>query len=200
MLVLHWTRRRAAPGAGGAGDGPRSASADGADDDGDDARDTGGKLVRLHFLSQLLPEIFDFLHEHLTAGILGTKLFLFPFHRGVSVTAEGAAALLAQADFCRRAGGAALVTPESRGSMLDQKMEELRLRGDGAVSDMLQQLAERPWFDVCDESDEILRVRCLCFPVHGLSEYACVPPPPLCAAAAATLLLTEWTCVIAART
>jgi hypothetical protein len=116
------------------------------------------KLVRLHFLSQLLPEAFEFLHEHLTAGVLGTPLFQLPFHRDVEVTAERGAALLAAAEHCRREGGAAFVTPEARCS-LHLKQHELRAADKLPACAALEAFEALPWHDVYDESDEEMRVK-----------------------------------------
>jgi hypothetical protein len=116
------------------------------------------KLVRLHFLAQLLPEAFDFLHEHLTAGVLGTPLFQLPFHRDVEVTPERAAALLAAAEHCRREGGAAFVTPEARCS-LHLKQHELRAADKLPACAALEVFEALPWHDVYDESDEEMRVK-----------------------------------------
>ena len=45
-------------------------------------------IVRIHFLSQLLEEAFEFLHEALTASVLQKKLFRMPFHRDVGVISK----------------------------------------------------------------------------------------------------------------
>ena len=124
--------------------------------------------VRLNLLSQLLPEAYDHLHDHLTGGLLATQLFLLPFHRDVQVTPQRAAALLEHAEYARLEGGALLVTPESRASM-HLKQHELRAAaardgGDGGkahstAADMLARFESLPWRDVYDESDELLRVK-----------------------------------------
>jgi uncharacterized protein YbaR (Trm112 family) len=58
--------------------------------------------VRLNLLSTLLHEGFDYLHQHLTASVLGCKLFMMPFHRKVPITAQGAKAMLETAKYCQR--------------------------------------------------------------------------------------------------
>ena len=128
MLLLEWTRHQT----GGA----------------------AGRLVRLNFLPQLLPEAFDFLHEHLTGSVLGTKLFVLPFHRDVEVTPQRGRSLLAAAAFCQSEGGAVFMTPESRCS-LHLKQHELRAAGREEERKALEALELLPWYDMYDESDEV---------------------------------------------
>lgn len=45
-------------------------------------------IIRLTFLTQLLGEAFSYLHQYLSASILGRKLFLLPFSRDVDLTVE----------------------------------------------------------------------------------------------------------------
>lgn len=140
MLVLHWTLSAA---------GRFS------------AQQQQKALIRLNFLPELLPEVFDYLHETLTGGIFGTKLFEFPFHRDVEVTPESARALLNQAALCGSEGGAALVTPAARLSLL-LKRQELLLAGGNTSSEaagLLGRFSDLPWRDVLDESDAVLYVR-----------------------------------------
>jgi hypothetical protein len=58
--------------------------------------------VRLNFLSSLLHEAYDHLHQHLTASVLGVKLLLLPFHRDVSLTPAAARAMRAAVSHCQR--------------------------------------------------------------------------------------------------
>jgi hypothetical protein len=51
-------------------------------------------LVRLHFLSPLLGEVYDYLHRHLTASLANRKLCLVPFQRDVVITERDAMVLL----------------------------------------------------------------------------------------------------------
>jgi hypothetical protein len=60
--------------------------------------------VRVNFLSQLLPEGRAHLQSHLTASVLGVKVFELPFHRGVQVTADTAAAMRAALAYCQKVG------------------------------------------------------------------------------------------------
>ena len=138
MLLLEWTRR----GAGG----------------------TRSQLVRLNLLAYLLPEAYDYLHEHMTGGLLRVKLFRMPFSRDVELTPGRAAALLEQVEFCRKEGGALMQSPESRAS-LRLKQYELLAAGAGdsaervALGAALAKFEGLPWRDVFDESDEVLRVK-----------------------------------------
>lgn len=127
MLVLHWTRRGASP----------------------------QRAPRLHCLWALLPDVIDFLHEYLTAGLLATKLFVFPFSRDTQLTPERMHCLVAQAERCRTEGGAALVTPESLLSM-QLKAHELRLAGRLDVAAGLDAFESAGWADLFDESDAVL--------------------------------------------
>jgi hypothetical protein len=58
--------------------------------------------VRLNLLSTLLHEGFDYFHQHLTASVLGRKLFMLPFHRDVPITTQGAKAMLEVAKYCQQ--------------------------------------------------------------------------------------------------
>ncbi|CAM9858519.1 unnamed protein product [Ectocarpus sp. 6 AP-2014] len=80
-------------------------------------------VVRLHFLSALIAEAYEFLHHALTGSLLGRRLFLMPFNRDVQLTLEGAHAMRGTLDRCRREGGAVLVTPEHRQSLYLKGLE-----------------------------------------------------------------------------
>ncbi|CAM9681753.1 unnamed protein product, partial [Ectocarpus sp. 8 AP-2014] len=80
-------------------------------------------VVRLHFLSALIAEAYEFLHHALTGSLLGRRLFLMPFNRDVQLTLEGAHAMHGTLDRCRREGGAVLVTPEHRQSLYLKGLE-----------------------------------------------------------------------------
>lgn len=58
----------------------------------------------MNFLSQLLPEGRAHLQSHLTASVLGVKVFELPFHRGVQVTADTAAAMMSALAYCQEVG------------------------------------------------------------------------------------------------
>ncbi|CAM9452387.1 unnamed protein product [Ectocarpus fasciculatus] len=81
------------------------------------------EVVRLHFLSALIAEAYEFLHHTLTGSLLGRRLFLMPFNRDVQLTLEGAHVMHGTLDRCRREGGAVLVTPEHRQSLYLKGLE-----------------------------------------------------------------------------
>lgn len=60
--------------------------------------------MRLNFLSQLLPEAFAHLHQHLCGSVLGRKLLLLPFNRDVDLDVGGARAMRAAVEHCKRVG------------------------------------------------------------------------------------------------
>ena len=119
-----------------------------------------GTLIRLHFLSQLLGEAFHFLHRHLTASLMNKRLCLLPFHRDVKLTANGVRTMYEVLMRCMNAGGAVCVAPEHRLS-LQLKWHELRLSGSEASDPIRAELTRvetsLPFYDLLDESDEVLR-------------------------------------------
>jgi len=56
----------------------------------------------VNFLSQLLHEGKQHLQQHLTASVLGRKLFYMPFHRGIKATEQGLAAMAAALTYCKQ--------------------------------------------------------------------------------------------------
>ncbi|KAG2494612.1 hypothetical protein HYH03_007377 [Edaphochlamys debaryana] len=128
----------------------------------------GSRVVRLNFLSVLLDEAYGHLHAHLTASVLGRKLFTLPFHRDVELTEARVQAMASAMRHCRQDGGLVLVAPEHRLSLL-LKRTEMRLKAEtGEAVDRqaaalccsaLDELAALPYMDVLDESDELLHHR-----------------------------------------
>ena len=116
-------------------------------------RDT---LVRLHFLWQLLPEAFDYLHQALCASTQNVRFLQMPFHRSVSLSVAQIEVLRVCMEHCQRSGGVLCVAPEHRQS-LQLKRYELYLRGEREAVRALEALAALPYRDVLDESDEVLR-------------------------------------------
>ena len=101
--------------------------------------------MRLNFLSELVHEAYDFIHSRLTASsMLGVKLFFYPFHRDVEVTAIRAKAMLAQIDFCKREGGVAFITPEARCSLHLKQHELRRDPGRMAECELLRRFENKP--------------------------------------------------------
>ncbi|KAJ1474779.1 hypothetical protein T484DRAFT_1830922 [Baffinella frigidus] len=114
-------------------------------------------LLRVHFLSQLLAEAAEYLHACLTASLLNRRIFLLPFHRDVSLDLRRVRLMRQGLERCRAAAGFVCVAPEHRLS-LDLKFHELTTHGaPAAVLQLLEELAEVPFFDILDESDELLR-------------------------------------------
>lgn len=69
--------------------------------------------MRLNFLSALLPEACAFLHQHLTASVLGVKLLLMPFHRDVELTVEAARAMRRAVSHAQRVRQLLLLLPHA---------------------------------------------------------------------------------------
>jgi hypothetical protein len=64
---------------------------------------TCGRLqVRVHFLAQLMHEGASHLRQHLTASVLGRKVFCMPFHRGTQVTPRTLPAMAAALTYCQK--------------------------------------------------------------------------------------------------
>eukprot|EP01051_Picozoa_sp_SAG22_P001908 SAG22_NODE_79_length_21845_cov_17.798538_10_plen_1328_part_00 len=123
------------------------------------------RLVRIHILSQLLHEAFEYMHRHLCASSLGRKLFMLPFQRDVAndftddehhgaLNAKGAASMVQSLHYCQRCGGILLVAPEHRLSLFLKCLEP---NTSPAVRAELAKMLELDVVDVFDESDEILR-------------------------------------------
>ena len=130
MLVLHW--------------GSRARQVD--------------AVVRLHFLSQLLQEAFDFLHRNLSSSVLGYKIIQMPFNRDVKLTPEMVRIMLYRVRLNLESGGFLLVAREHRLS-LKLKWDELH-RLDTEESNEtcsgLDELNDIKHIDILDESEELL--------------------------------------------
>ncbi|KAG2492072.1 hypothetical protein HYH03_009568 [Edaphochlamys debaryana] len=128
----------------------------------------GSRVVRLNFLSTLLDEAYGHLHAHLTASVLGRKLFTLPFHRDVELTEARVHAMASAIRHCQQDGGLVLVAPEHRLSLLLKRTEMGSKAQAGEEEDReaaarccsaLDELAALPYMDVLDESDELLHHR-----------------------------------------
>lgn len=126
-----------------------------------------GAVVRLHFLRALIAEAYEFLHHALTGSLLGTKLFLTPFHRDVQLALDDVHSLRGCLERCRREGGALLVTPEHRQSLY---LKGLELHGASPeISTEIRTVQGMSFRDIYDESDELLHHRNqLIYAVGGL--------------------------------
>ena len=58
--------------------------------------------VRVNFLSPLLHEGKQHLQQHLTASVLGRKVFYMPFHRGIQVTQHSLGVMEATLSYCQQ--------------------------------------------------------------------------------------------------
>eukprot|EP00899_Mesostigma_viride_P019524 jgi/Mesvir1/27573/Mv07318-RA.1 len=133
----------------------------------------GGNTVRLNFLSSLLDEAHDYLHRCLCAGVLGRRLTLLPFNRDVGreaehtlgcgvaheMTANDTRALAYHIDDLTAAGGILLVAPEHRLSLKLKRLELAARPGNEETCRLLEQLDNRDFIDILDESDELLHHR-----------------------------------------
>jgi hypothetical protein len=63
----------------------------------------------VHFLAQLMHEGRSHLQRHLTASVLGRKVFCMPFHRGTQVTSATLAAMKAALAYCQKVRGGSLL-------------------------------------------------------------------------------------------
>jgi hypothetical protein len=125
------------------------------------------RLVRLHFLSQLIDEAYYYLHRHLTASLMCRRLLQLPFHRDVKLTAQDVAMMHDCLIRCMKASGVVCVAPEHRLS-LQLKWHEMRLAsGQSDLVELLPNLDSLPYCDVLDESDELLHHKYQLIYAHG---------------------------------
>ena len=125
------------------------------------------RLVRLHFLSQLIDEAYYYLHRHLTASLMCRRLLRLPFHRDVKLTVQHVAMMHDCLTRCMRASGVVCVAPEHRLS-LQLKWHEMRLAS--GKTDLIKQLPlldSLPYCDLLDESDELLHHKYQLIYAHG---------------------------------
>ena len=127
----------------------------------------GQVAMRVHFLSQLLRDAYEYLHGCLCASVLQRKLFLVPFNRDVQISANMVDVLRSELEHCRNVGGCVCSTPESRLSLQLKRHELLATcvdegsdegsRKRRAICDKLDLLQKSlPFVDVHDESDLLL--------------------------------------------
>ena len=125
------------------------------------------RLVRLHFLSQLIDEAYYYLHRHLTASLMCRRLLRLPFHRDVKLSEQGVATMHDCLVRCMKASGVVCVSPEHRLS-LQLKWHEMRLAsGKSSLVEQLPVLDSLPYCDVLDESDELLHHKYQLIYAHG---------------------------------
>eukprot|EP00775_Hariotina_reticulata_P001980 gene1980-2302_t len=120
----------------------------------------GKRLVRLSYLSKLLPDAQAHLAQVLTANVLGVKLFNMPFNRQVQIRAGDLQVMQAALQYCQQVGGLLLVAPEHRLSLQHKWRELWEDQANAALCDELQVLLKGlPYLDLLDESDELLNHR-----------------------------------------
>jgi len=115
-------------------------------------------VIRLHLLSPLFRESFDYLHNCLTASSLGVKLLQMPFCRDVELSLEQACvmkAVVQKSALC----GALIVAPEHRASMhlkiIDYELSEQQFD----VANVLRELEQIKFMDILDEVDKVLHYK-----------------------------------------
>mmetsp|Transcript_33769 Transcript_33769/g.49019 ORF Transcript_33769/g.49019 Transcript_33769/m.49019 type:complete len:1441 (+) Transcript_33769:465-4787(+) len=134
----------------------------------------GEDIVRLHFLTQLLDEGFNYLHRYLCASVLNRKIFRLPFNRDYCLNLDDIAVLESILDYCRQCRGCLCVAPEHRLSLY-LKSDELALLAN-EESDLLAEKLRaiensNSFVDVFDEADEILRHKYELVYAVGISNY-----------------------------
>ena len=116
------------------------------------------KLVRLNFLTPLLQEAFEYMHNVLCASIIGIPVLHHPFNRDVKLTFEMARIYVTSLKHCQKLGGVLLCAPEHRLS-LKLNFFELKQTGAPEVCQVLKEIDSFNYLDILDEVDEILRTK-----------------------------------------
>ena len=116
------------------------------------------KLVRLNFLSPLLQEAFEYMHNVLCASIIGIPIFHHPFNRDVKLTCGLSRTYVSSLRHCQKLGGVLVCSPEHRLS-LKLKFFELKEAGASEVCHVLKEIDSFKYLDILDEVDEILRTK-----------------------------------------
>ncbi|KAI8841476.1 hypothetical protein BJ741DRAFT_701608 [Chytriomyces cf. hyalinus JEL632] len=115
-------------------------------------------LPRVTALTPLLNEVFEHMHEALTASILGLHILQMPFHRQIILDQMKVRKMIEFAKLVRSAGGFLITTPEYQLS-LNLKLQEVLISGD-PISDTLSSFFSTLQFkDIIDESDAVLSHR-----------------------------------------
>ena len=116
------------------------------------------KLVRLNFLTPLLQEAFEYMHNVLCASIIGIPIFHHPFNRDVKLTCGLSRTYVSSLKHCQKLGGVLVCSPEHRLS-LNLKFFELKQAGASEVCHILKEIDSFKYLDILDEVDEILRAK-----------------------------------------
>ena len=125
-----------------------------------------GPVVRVHLLSSLFDEAYEFLHKNLCASVLMRRIFTMPFCRDVSLNHVRIRTLQRMVNECLLEKGFIMITPEHRLS-LELKRKELHLFSPPEKSDNSKELSkilhhlieDTKWCNIFDESDELLHHR-----------------------------------------
>ncbi|EJK67911.1 hypothetical protein THAOC_10982 [Thalassiosira oceanica] len=130
-------------------------------------------VTRLHFLSALYEEAFGYFSNHLCASILRIKICSMPFCRDVALSAELIADMKFAIETCLLEGGAIVMAPEHRLSLL-LKAKELAFEGQVELAALISNdLLGMKYRDILDECDEMLRHRYQL--VYAIGQSAALP-------------------------
>eukprot|EP00961_Rhodomonas_salina_P053465 717141-Rhodomonas_salina.1 len=125
------------------------------------------KLLRGHFLPQLLHEAKQHFERYVSASVMSRRIYKMPFHRNVELNPDRLKLMRAALEQCRRSGGLLMLSQEHSHS-LKLKTTELQIsqtNNNTANSNVckvlqnLESLLSIPSFDMLDESDELLHHR-----------------------------------------
>jgi hypothetical protein len=120
------------------------------------------QIPRIHFLSSLIHEGYDYLHGCLSGSIFCCKVLQLPFNRDVELTRNRVEVIKSIVHYCAEENGIVVVAPEHRQS-LELKRKELALSSseeqNAIASALLDVTHNQGWIDLLDESDEMLHTR-----------------------------------------
>jgi hypothetical protein len=149
-------------------------------------RQSGGAITRLHFLSPLLHEAFEYLHRTLCAGTLNIPLLLLPFNRDVKISTDDLKLMHSQIEECRASCGAICIAREHRASLQlkrhEQDLADTSTDHDtqarrAALKKVFNLVENHPkYVDIFDESDEIMRQRFQL--IYAVGEHQSLPSGP----------------------
>jgi hypothetical protein len=114
------------------------------------------KIPRVYFLSSLLDEGFDYLHNTLTSGVFAKKLFRYPFTRDVTLSIEQATVLLASLKHCESVGGSVILSPEHSLSLLLKAFELEEYVDVMKIPEKIREAEGLAFADIYDEVDEMM--------------------------------------------
>ena len=124
------------------------------------------KVVRLHVLSALYSEAYEFIHFTCCASVLSIKLYMLPFCRENELDEHRIRVIRSVINHCQMEGGAFIIEPEHRLS-LELKWKTMQLENNNFANDLQKIIHESPWYNILDESDEILHHRFQLIYAHG---------------------------------